>query len=77
LVVAMGDRTVAFVNDLAFPLSELIDVDAAGALQRFTPTIQALVTPDIDASLDDQAAKTSFWQAFKTAGVWWAELPPY
>ena len=37
----------------------------------------ALLVPDIDASLDDQAAKTSFWQAFKTAGVWWAELPPY
>jgi hypothetical protein len=35
------------------------------------------VTPDIDASLDEQAAKTRFWNAFKTLGTWWAELPPY
>jgi hypothetical protein len=48
-----------------------------GELQRFTPTIEALVTPDIDASLDEQAAKTRFWQAFKALGPWWAELPPY
>ena len=34
-------------------------------------------TPDIDASLDEQPAKTRFWNAFKTLGPWWAELPPY
>ena len=33
--------------------------------------------PDIDASLDEQAAKTAFWNAFKALGPWWAELPPY
>jgi uracil-DNA glycosylase len=33
--------------------------------------------PDIDASLDDQASKTRFWNAFKALGAWWAELPPY
>ena len=48
-----------------------------GELQRFTPTIDALVTPDIDASLDEQPAKTAFWNAFKPLGPWWAELPPY
>ena len=46
-------------------------------MQRFTPTIDALVTPDIDASLDEQDAKTRFWNAFKALGAWWAELPPY
>ena len=33
--------------------------------------------PDIDESLDEQPAKTTFWNAFKTLGPWWAELPPY
>ena len=33
--------------------------------------------PDIDASLDEQAAKRSFWEAFKALGPWWSELPPY
>ena len=77
LIVAMGDRTVAFVNDLAFPLSDRIDEDEAGTLQRFTPTIQALVAPDIDESLDEAPAKTAFWNAFKALGPWWAEQPPY
>ena len=35
------------------------------------------MTPDIDGALDDQAAKTAFWNAFKALGPWWAELPPY
>jgi len=77
LIVAMGGRTVTFVNDLAFPLSDPIDADGAGTLQRLTPTIQALVTPDIDESLDEAPAKTAFWNAFKALGPWWAEQPPY
>ena len=77
LVVAMGDETVAFVNALAFPLSDEVDPSRPGELQRFTPTIDALVTPDIDASLDEQSAKTRFWNAFKALGAWWSELPPY
>ena len=77
LVVAMGGQAVAFLAELAFPLSEPLDADRPGELQRFTPTIEALVTPDIDDSLDEQGAKTRFWSAFKTLGTWWAELPPY
>jgi uracil-DNA glycosylase len=77
LVVPMGDPCVAFVNDLAFPLSDQLDPTVVGVLQRYTPTIQALVTPDIDESLDEQAAKTAFWNAFKALGPWWAEQPPY
>ena len=74
LLVAMGERAVAFLNALAFPLADALD--AAGP-QRWTPTIQALVVPDIDESLDEQPAKTRFWNAFKALGPWWAELPPY
>jgi len=77
LLVAMGERTVEFVNDLEFPLSEPIDADTTGMLQRFTPTIQALVTPDVDEALDEAPAKTAFWNAFKALGPWWAEQPPY
>ena len=77
LLVAMGDETVAFLAGLEFPLSDELDAERIGELQRFTPTIDALVTPDIDASLDEQGAKTRFWNAFKALGAWWAELPPY
>jgi uracil-DNA glycosylase family 4 len=77
LVVVMGERAVLFLNELRFPLSDRVPVDAVGTLQRYTPTIEALVTPDIDESLDDQASKTRFWKAFKALGPWWAEQPPY
>jgi uracil-DNA glycosylase len=76
LVVSLGERAVGFLNSLEFPLADAVDAEAGG-LQRFTPTIQALVVPDIDESLDEQPAKTRFWNAFKALGPWWAELPPY
>ena len=77
LVVVMGARTAAFLADLRFPLSQPIDADAEGIVQRFTATIQALVTPDVDDSLDDAPAKTRFWNAFKSLGPWWAEQSPF
>ena len=77
LVIVMGERSVAFLNDLRFPLSDSIDPKTEGVVQRFTPTIGALVTPDVDESLDDQPSKTRFWNAFKALGPWWAEQPPY
>jgi uracil-DNA glycosylase family 4 len=76
LVVVMGDDTRGFLNEMAFPLSDEVD-DLVGELQRFTPTVDALVVPDIDAALDDETAKKAFWTAFKPVGAWWAELPPY
>ncbi|HEX6681063.1 MAG TPA: uracil-DNA glycosylase family protein [Gaiellaceae bacterium] len=76
LVVVMGERALAVLNALDFPLAEPVVYEPA-RIQRFTPTIGALVVPDIDESLDEQAAKTRFWNAFKALGVWWAELPPY
>ena len=77
LVVAMGERAASFLNDLRFPLSEPLAPTEPAEIQRFTPTIGALVTPDIDESLDEQPAKTAFWNAFKALGPWWAEQPPY
>jgi uracil-DNA glycosylase family 4 len=76
LLVVMGDDALAFVNRLGFPLSRKA-APALGELQRFTPTIEALVVPDIDSALDEQSAKTRFWNAFKPVGPWWAALPPY
>jgi uracil-DNA glycosylase len=76
LLVAMGERTVEFVNSLEFPLSDPLDSDVEG-VQRFTATVEALVVPDIDSALDEAPAKTAFWQAFKALGPWWQELPPY
>ncbi len=77
LLVGMGEKATSFLNELRFPLSDPVSTDTTGVLQRFTPTIETLVTPDVDESLDDQAAKTRFWNALKALGPWWAEQPPY
>jgi uracil-DNA glycosylase family 4 len=76
LVVVMGEDALSFLNGLEFPLATELE-STPGELQQWTPTVQALSVPDIDASLDEQAAKTRFWQALKALGPWWAELPPY
>src|ERR671938_73527 len=51
LVVPMGEAAVEFLNSVEFPLSDRLEYKP-GELQRFTATVQALVVPDIDASLD-------------------------
>ncbi|MFL5944433.1 MAG: uracil-DNA glycosylase family protein [Gaiellaceae bacterium] len=76
LIVTMGESVVEFLNALDFPLADTLEYKP-GELQRFTPTTEALVVPDIDTSLDEAPAKTQFWNAFKSLGSWWAELPPY
>ena len=76
LVVAMGERAVAFLNAVRFPFAREL-APTEGELQKLTPTIDALYTPDIDDSLDEQPQKTRFWNAFKLLGDWWASLPPY
>jgi uracil-DNA glycosylase family 4 len=76
LVVVMGEPALAFLNSVSFPLAREVK-PVEGELQKFTPTIDALFTPDIDDSLDEQPDKTRFWNAFKLLGTWWAELPPY
>ncbi|MDX6515099.1 MAG: uracil-DNA glycosylase [Gaiellaceae bacterium] len=76
LLVPMGEDTLRFLNELGFPLSRELEWKL-GEFQVFTPTIEALVCPDIDASLDEQPAKSAFWDAFKKIDEWWAKLPPY
>ena len=76
LVVVMGEHAREFLNTIEFPLSAPVEA-APGELRRFTPTVEALYVPDVDTSLDEQAAKTAFWNAFKSLGDWWAALPPY
>ena len=76
LVVAMGEHALGFLNAVKFPLARDLEVKE-GELQKFTPTIDALYTPDIDDSLDEAPAKTAFWNAFKLLGEWWEDLPPY
>jgi uracil-DNA glycosylase family 4 len=76
LVVVMGEHALAFLNDARFPLARELAA-TEGELQTFTPTIDALYTPDIDESLDEQPAKTRFWNAFKLLGTWWSSHPPY
>jgi len=76
ILVVMGERALGFLNGVKFPLSRELAA-TEGELQTFTPTIDALVTPDIDESLDEQPDKTRFWNAFKALGDWWTSLPPY
>jgi uracil-DNA glycosylase family 4 len=76
LIVVMGDPARLFLNSVEFPLAREV-APVVGERQTFTPTIEALVTPDIDDALDEAPAKTEFWNAFKLLGTWWAELPPY
>jgi uracil-DNA glycosylase len=76
LLVVMGEDALSFLNELGFPLAGELEA-SPGELQQWTPAVEALYVPDIDASLDEQAAKTRFWRALKALGPWWAELPPY
>jgi uracil-DNA glycosylase len=76
IVVAMGEAAVSELNELAIPLARPVE-PRTGEVQRLTPSCEALYVPDIDASLDDDEAKRSFWSAFRKLGDWYAELPPY
>jgi uracil-DNA glycosylase family 4 len=76
LLVVMGAPALAFLNSVDFPLARELTA-TVGERQSFTPTIEAIYTPDIDDALDEAPAKTEFWNAFKLLGTWWAELPPY
>ena len=69
-------KALAALNELQVPLARQLEW-RPGELQRLTPSIEALVTPDIDASLDEEGAKRAFWSAFRVLGAWYADLPPY
>mgnify|MGYP001162066023 CR=1 FL=1 len=76
ILVIMGDDTREAVNALDYPLSQTVEA-TQGEIQSWTPTIDALVVPDIDESLDEQRAKRDFWAAFRALGTWHEEQPPY
>jgi uracil-DNA glycosylase family 4 len=76
LVVVMGPDALAALNDLDVPLARALE-PRVGEVQRFTPSIEALVVPNIDEALDEEAAKRAFWSAFRVLGEWYADLPPY
>jgi uracil-DNA glycosylase len=76
IIVVMGTQALEAVNSLEIPLSRRIE-EREGEIQAFTPTVDALYVPDIDASLDEEGAKQRFWRAFRMLGSWYDELPPY
>ena len=77
IIVCMGAATAAFLNRIKVPLAEQIDPELFGEVQQLTPTIETLVTPDIDESLDEESSKRRFWKAFQELGRWYSALPPY
>ena len=76
LVVVMGQDALGCLNALHFPLATELQGEP-GTIEQLTPTVEALLVPDIDTALDEQDGKKAFWAAFKAIGPWWAELPPY
>jgi uracil-DNA glycosylase family 4 len=76
IIVVMGEPALEKLNGLRVPLSREVDA-REGEVQAFSPAIDALFVPDIDASLDEEGAKQAFWRAFRMLGRWYDELPPY
>jgi uracil-DNA glycosylase family 4 len=76
IVVVMGPEALETLNDLALPLARELRAEP-GELQQLTPSIDALYTPNIDHSLDEESTKRAFWSAFRALGDWYAALPPY
>jgi uracil-DNA glycosylase len=76
IVVAMGEDALRALDELQVPLARRLE-PRMGEVQQLTPSIDALYVPNIDESLDEEAAKREFWSAFRVLGAWYAELPPY
>jgi uracil-DNA glycosylase family 4 len=76
IIVVMGSDALQVLNGLGVPMAEHVR-DTPGAIQRFTPTCQVLVTPPLDSALDELGAKQAFWTAFRELGAWHDALPPY
>jgi uracil-DNA glycosylase family 4 len=76
IVVVMGEDALDELNGLGVPLGAEVGPEP-GAIQKLTPSCDALYVPDIDASLDSERAKRAFWDAFRALGDWYAGFPPY
>jgi hypothetical protein len=67
---------VAALDKLALPTARRVEYDV-GEIVELTPGTEVLITPDIDASLDEQRLKAAFWRAFRRLGEWYEAIPPY
>lgn len=76
IIVVMGDDALITLNRLDVPLARTIGPER-GVVQTFTPSIDALVVPNIDDSLDEESSKRAFWRSLRALGEWYADLPPY
>ena len=76
IVVVMGEDALAELSGLGVPLAAPVE-PKPGEIQKLTPSCDALYVPDIDRSLDEEAAKRRFWRAFRALGDWYADFPPY
>ena len=76
IVVAMGEEALAELNGLGIPLAARVE-PRPGEVQKLTPSCDVLYVPDVDASLDDEHSKRTFWKAFRALGDWYADFPPY
>jgi uracil-DNA glycosylase len=76
IVVVMGEEALEELNGLGIPMADRVE-PKTGEIQKLTPSCDALYVPDIDASLDDDDTKKTFWAAFRALGDWYAEFPPY
>jgi uracil-DNA glycosylase family 4 len=75
-IVVMGEAALDCLNDVQIPLARTVE-PLPGQVQRLTPSIDVIFTPDIDGSLDAEEPKQDFWRAFRALGDWYADLPPY
>jgi uracil-DNA glycosylase family 4 len=76
MLVVMGQAALGVLNRNR--LATMAEISwTPGEIQEFTPFCRALVTPDIDESLDDAEAKRAFWTAFRSLGDWYKDEPPY
>ncbi len=75
-IVVIGEPALDCLNELGLPMARPIG-GRPGEIQPLTPTIDAIFTPDVDASLDSESAKRDFWRAFRALGEWYEDLPPY
>ena len=76
IVVVMGEDALQTLNEVQIPLARVLEPQP-GTIQKLTPSVDALYTPDIDSALDEEEAKRAFWSAFRVLGDWYADFPPY
>ena len=76
MVVVMGEDALNAFNEIDLPLGRRLDA-TPGSVQKLTPSIDALYTPDIDEALDEEQSKREFWSAFRVLGDWYSAFPPY